>query len=115
MFGPPEYYSQLIVFELSKVAMLCSCLISRNLLSGLKTCIEVSSYMYDDEAGMPRGAVGMPTSFSEDKKKLDADFMVCVILLPFLFILSDNKVGEELKIPTQPNPSLVSQSIGIGK
>ncbi|XP_057460764.1 LOW QUALITY PROTEIN: histone-lysine N-methyltransferase EZA1 [Actinidia eriantha] len=52
-----------------------SCLISRNLLSGLKTCIEVSSYMYDDEAGMPRGAVGMPTSFSEDKKKLDADFM----------------------------------------
>ena len=61
--------------------------------------------MFDDKAGMPRGAVSMPSSFSEDKKKLDADFMVCVILLPFLFILSDNKVGEELKIPTQPNPT----------
>ena len=63
--------------------MLCSCLISRNLLSGLKTCIELSSYMFDDEAGMPPGAIGMTSSFSEDKKKLDAYFIVCFILLPF--------------------------------
>ena len=76
-------------FELSKVVMLCSGLISRNLLSGLKTCIELSSDMFDDKAGMPREAVCMSSSFSEDKKKLDANVMVCVILLPFLFILSD--------------------------
>ncbi|GFY98326.1 hypothetical protein Acr_12g0008670 [Actinidia rufa] len=43
-------------------------LISRNLLSGLKTCIELSSDMFDDKAGMPRGAVGMPSSFSEDEE-----------------------------------------------
>ena len=61
----------------------------KNLLSGLKTFIEVSCYMFDDNAGMPREAVSMLSSFSEDKKKLDADFMVCIILLPFLFILSD--------------------------
>ncbi|XP_028117807.1 histone-lysine N-methyltransferase EZA1 isoform X1 [Camellia sinensis] len=52
-----------------------SCLIARNLLSGLKTCIEVSSYMYDDGAAMPHGAIDMPSSFSEDNKKVDADFM----------------------------------------
>ncbi|CAL5425895.1 unnamed protein product [Camellia sinensis] len=51
------------------------CLIARNLLSGLKTCIEVSSYMYDDGAAMPHGAIDMPSSFSEDNKKADADFM----------------------------------------
>ena len=45
--------------------------------------------MFDDEAGKPRGAVSMLSSFSEDKKKHDADFMVYVILLPFLFILYD--------------------------
>ncbi|KAF5931444.1 hypothetical protein HYC85_032317 [Camellia sinensis] len=54
-----------------------SCLIARNLLSGLKTCIEVSSYMYDDGAAMPHGAIDMPSSFSEDNKKVDADFMRC--------------------------------------
>ncbi|GFZ09418.1 hypothetical protein Acr_21g0000170 [Actinidia rufa] len=43
-------------------------LISRNLLSGLKTCIELSSDMFDDKAGMLRGAVGMPSSFSEDEE-----------------------------------------------
>ncbi|GFY98331.1 hypothetical protein Acr_12g0008720 [Actinidia rufa] len=42
--------------------------ISRNLLSGLKTCIELSSDMFDDKAGMPQGAVGMPSSFSEDEE-----------------------------------------------
>ncbi|KAL6968631.1 Histone-lysine N-methyltransferase eza1 [Sarracenia purpurea var. burkii] len=52
-----------------------SCLIARNLLSGLKTCIEVSSYMYDDGAAMPHGAIDMPSSFLEDNKRVDADFM----------------------------------------
>ncbi|KAI7984406.1 Histone-lysine N-methyltransferase EZA1 [Camellia lanceoleosa] len=58
-----------------------SCLIARNLLSGLKTCIEVSSYMYDDGAAIPHGAIDMPSSFSEDNKKVDADFMPCVLRL----------------------------------
>ncbi|XP_052190040.1 histone-lysine N-methyltransferase EZA1 isoform X3 [Diospyros lotus] len=52
-----------------------SCLIARNLLSGLKTCIEVSSYMYNDSAALPCGAIDLPSSFSEDNNKVDAEFM----------------------------------------
>ncbi|KAA8549082.1 hypothetical protein F0562_000766 [Nyssa sinensis] len=52
-----------------------SCLIARNLLSGLKTCIEVSSYMYDNGVAMPHGSIVVPSSFSEDSAKADADYM----------------------------------------
>ncbi|XP_059625584.1 histone-lysine N-methyltransferase EZA1 isoform X2 [Cornus florida] len=52
-----------------------SCLIARNLLSGLKTCIEVSRYMLDYEASMPHGSIVIPSSFSEDSGKADSDYV----------------------------------------
>lgn len=52
-----------------------SCLIARNLLSGLKTCIEVSNYMYDDGGAVGHGASEMLSSYSEDNKKAGADFV----------------------------------------
>ncbi|RQP00080.1 hypothetical protein POPTR_014G120100v4 [Populus trichocarpa] len=50
-----------------------SCLIARNLLSGLKTCIEVSSYMRESGAMMPHRSVA-PRSFLEDSGKIDIDY-----------------------------------------
>ncbi|XP_061962021.1 histone-lysine N-methyltransferase EZA1-like isoform X2 [Populus nigra] len=50
-----------------------SCLIARNLLSGLKTCIEVSSYMCESGAMMPHRSVA-PRSFLEDSGKIDIDY-----------------------------------------
>lgn len=58
--------------------MLSSCLIARNLLSGLKTCIEVSSYMRDDVAAMSHRSDSASNSFLEDNGKADADKAVCV-------------------------------------
>lgn len=55
----------------------CSCLIARNLLPGLKTCMEVSSYM-DNRAAAQRG--GSSSLFSEDNGKADMDYMVCAPL-----------------------------------
>lgn len=55
----------------------CSCLIARNLLPGLKTCMEVSSYM-DNRAVAQRG--GSTSLFSEDNGKADMDYMVCAPL-----------------------------------
>lgn len=52
--------------------MLCSCLISRNLLSGLKTCKEVANYMFNDGAGMPHRS-SVPNSGSEDNERADPD------------------------------------------
>ncbi|KAI3449392.1 hypothetical protein Pfo_006057 [Paulownia fortunei] len=52
-----------------------SCFIARNLLPGLKTCKEVSSYMYGDGAVMSRGSSAMLSSFSEDVGKADMDHM----------------------------------------
>ncbi|XP_059311800.1 histone-lysine N-methyltransferase EZA1 isoform X2 [Lycium ferocissimum] len=49
-----------------------SCLIARNLLPGLKTCMEVSSYM-DSRAAAQRG--GSTSLFSEDNGKADMDYM----------------------------------------
>ncbi|NP_001234760.1 histone-lysine N-methyltransferase EZ1 [Solanum lycopersicum] len=49
-----------------------SCLIARNLLPGLKTCMEVSSYM-DNRAAAQRG--GSSSLFSEDNGKADMDYM----------------------------------------
>lgn len=55
--------------------MLNSCFIARNLLAGLKTCKEVSIYMYGDGAVMSRGSSAMPNSFFEDVG--DMDHLVC--------------------------------------
>ncbi|KAJ8573694.1 hypothetical protein K7X08_010205 [Anisodus acutangulus] len=49
-----------------------SCLIARNLLPGLKTCMEVSSYM-DNGAAVQRGC--STSLFSEDNGKADMDYM----------------------------------------
>ncbi|KAF5455387.1 hypothetical protein F2P56_024967 [Juglans regia] len=54
--------------------MICSCLIARNLLSGLKTCIEVSTYMHDGGASMPNRAIVVPSSLTEDKGKADIEY-----------------------------------------
>ncbi|WCJ22324.1 Histone-lysine N-methyltransferase EZA1 [Euphorbia peplus] len=51
-----------------------SCLIARNLLSGLKTCIEVSNYMYNNGATMPRRSA-TPSSVLEENGMADADYM----------------------------------------
>ncbi|XP_041018324.1 histone-lysine N-methyltransferase EZA1-like isoform X11 [Juglans microcarpa x Juglans regia] len=51
-----------------------SCLIARNLLSGLKTCIEVSTYMHDGGASMPNRAIVVSSSFTEDKGKADIEY-----------------------------------------
>ncbi|XP_031260080.1 histone-lysine N-methyltransferase EZA1-like [Pistacia vera] len=49
-----------------------SCLIARNLLSGLKTCIEVSSYMREGGSSMPHKSVAA-SSFLEENRKADSD------------------------------------------
>nr|XP_009783486.1 PREDICTED: histone-lysine N-methyltransferase EZA1 isoform X2 [Nicotiana sylvestris] len=49
-----------------------SCLIARNLLPGLKSCLEVSSYMDD---GAPARHGGSASLFSEDNGKTDMDYM----------------------------------------
>uniref|UniRef100_A0A2C9WQP7 CXC domain-containing protein n=1 Tax=Manihot esculenta TaxID=3983 RepID=A0A2C9WQP7_MANES len=51
-----------------------SCLIARNLLSGLKTCIEVSNYMCDGGATTSHRSVA-PSSILEDNGKPDTDYM----------------------------------------
>ncbi|KAM1169700.1 hypothetical protein ACFX19_031979 [Malus domestica] len=50
-----------------------SCLIARNLLSGLRTCKEVSSYMHNSGSSMPNRSVVEPSSFMEDNVKADLD------------------------------------------
>ncbi|KAF2325080.1 hypothetical protein GH714_022665 [Hevea brasiliensis] len=51
-----------------------SCLIAGNLLSGLKTCMEVSNYMCDSGATMTQRSVA-PSSILEDNGKNDTDYM----------------------------------------
>ncbi|GAA0158642.1 histone modifying enzyme [Lithospermum erythrorhizon] len=51
-----------------------SCLIARNLLSGLKTCMEVSNYMNDDRS-ISGGTHLKPWSCSEDYGKTDSEHM----------------------------------------
>lgn len=55
----------------------CSCLIARNLLSGLRTCVEVSDYMNDDGAAVPRGPAYLTNSSPDDNGKLSMDHTVC--------------------------------------
>ncbi|KAL5561018.1 hypothetical protein UlMin_030765 [Ulmus minor] len=50
-----------------------SCLIARNLLSGLKTCVEVSRYMHEGGVLMPLKSIAGPSSFMEDNGKTDAE------------------------------------------
>ncbi|KAJ8748250.1 hypothetical protein K2173_000822 [Erythroxylum novogranatense] len=49
-----------------------SCLIARNLLCGLKTCIEVSRYMCDSGSTMLHRSIA-PSSYIEDSVKTDTD------------------------------------------
>lgn len=70
--------------------MLYSCFIARNLLPGLKTCKEVSSYMCGDGAVMSRGSSAMLSSSFEDAGKDDMDHTVCSLCLP----LSDQQLCE---------------------
>ncbi|XP_065860323.1 histone-lysine N-methyltransferase EZA1 isoform X2 [Euphorbia lathyris] len=51
-----------------------SCLIARNLLSGFKTCIEVSNYMYNNGATLPRRST-TPSSVLEENGMADTDYM----------------------------------------
>ncbi|XP_077240780.1 SET domain-containing protein isoform X2 [Tasmannia lanceolata] len=51
-----------------------SCLIARNLLSGLKTCIEVSNYMIADGAAMPQRSTILPNPSMEDNAEPDTDY-----------------------------------------
>ncbi|KAK4273279.1 hypothetical protein QN277_021714 [Acacia crassicarpa] len=50
-----------------------SCLITRNLLSGLKTCMEVATYMHAGGASMPYRSNVPPSSLRNDSGKTDAE------------------------------------------
>ncbi|XP_073022642.1 histone-lysine N-methyltransferase EZA1 isoform X1 [Primulina eburnea] len=50
-----------------------SCLIARNLLPGLKTCKEVSTYMYGDGVVVPRGSSSVMNHYSKDVGKAHTD------------------------------------------
>lgn len=58
--------------------MLHSCLIARNLLPGLKTCLEVSTYMNHDAAAMSEGSTAVSNSFFDGDGNIDANKLVCV-------------------------------------
>ncbi|KAF3779751.1 Histone-lysine N-methyltransferase [Nymphaea thermarum] len=51
-----------------------SCLIARNLLSGLKTCLEVSKYMVDEGSALHVTSAMLPISCLEDVEKVEADY-----------------------------------------
>ncbi|XP_031403738.1 histone-lysine N-methyltransferase EZA1 isoform X2 [Punica granatum] len=48
-----------------------SCLIARNMLSGLKTCTEVSNYMHNGGSSVPHRSIAAPTSLTEDSGDAD--------------------------------------------
>ncbi|XP_061338396.1 histone-lysine N-methyltransferase EZA1-like isoform X4 [Gastrolobium bilobum] len=50
-----------------------SCLIARNLLSGLKTCMEIASYMHAGGVSLPHRSIVAPSSIIDDKGKIDAE------------------------------------------
>ncbi|KAL1543964.1 [histone H3]-lysine(4) N-trimethyltransferase [Salvia divinorum] len=52
-----------------------SCFIARNLLPGLRTCKEVSNYMYGDGAVMSRASSAMLNSYLDDAGRDDIDPM----------------------------------------
>ncbi|XP_043710681.1 histone-lysine N-methyltransferase EZ3 isoform X2 [Telopea speciosissima] len=51
-----------------------SCLIARNLLAGLKTCMEVYMHMAHDGAAIPHGSDVQPNACLEDNGKADAEY-----------------------------------------
>ncbi|KAJ4968582.1 hypothetical protein NE237_015283 [Protea cynaroides] len=51
-----------------------SCLIARNLLPGLKTCMEVSMYMAHEGAAIPHGSDVQPNACLEDNGKADIEY-----------------------------------------
>ncbi|XP_031740123.1 histone-lysine N-methyltransferase EZA1 isoform X2 [Cucumis sativus] len=53
-----------------------SCLISRNLLSGLKTCMEVFNYMHNGGASTSHRSSSMPSSNADDIGGADIDYTV---------------------------------------
>ncbi|KAJ7008173.1 LOW QUALITY PROTEIN: histone-lysine N-methyltransferase EZA1 isoform X3 [Populus alba x Populus x berolinensis] len=109
-----------------------SCLIARNLLSGLKTCIEVSNYMRESGAMMPHRSVA-PRSFLEDSGKSDTDYvdyttiflsLLCKgnhlpqlisSLLSFLEKIAalDKRRVEENHLTASLPPSVLTDSIGV--
>ncbi|KAJ7977662.1 Histone-lysine N-methyltransferase [Quillaja saponaria] len=50
-----------------------SCLIARNLLPGLKSCIEVFNYMHAGGASIIGRSIGAPNSFMEQRGKADTE------------------------------------------
>ncbi|KAK7278175.1 hypothetical protein RJT34_23200 [Clitoria ternatea] len=50
-----------------------SCLIARNLLSGLKTCLEIASYMHSGGVSIPHRSIVAPSSILDDKGNFDAE------------------------------------------
>ncbi|XVF72747.1 hypothetical protein PTKIN_Ptkin12aG0145200 [Pterospermum kingtungense] len=59
-----------------------SCLIARNLLSGLKTCIEVSSYMFDGGASTLHRS-NVASTYLEENGKSEANYMAIKFFLLF--------------------------------
>lgn len=65
--------------------MIFSCLIARNLLSGLRTCEEVFRYMHNGGTSMPNRSLALNQHYPED----DTECIVCtLLLLPVIFIFS---------------------------
>lgn len=68
--------------------MLHSCLIARNLLPGLKTCLEVSTYMNRDVPAMSQGSTFVSNSFFDGDGNIDANKLVCVSGFEAHFLLT---------------------------
>jgi len=80
--------SNLILCSCKVKLLPCSCLIARNLLSGLKSCMEIASYMHAGGVSMPHGSIVAPSSIMDDKGKFDAEYTVRITCFPiFLFFV----------------------------
>lgn len=79
--------------------MLHSCLIARNLLPGLKTCLEVSTYMNHDVAAMSQGSTALSNSFFDGDGNMDANKLASVFGFDPHFLLSictlKTKIGRK--------------------
>ncbi|KAG9457871.1 hypothetical protein H6P81_002379 [Aristolochia fimbriata] len=56
-----------------------SCLIARNLLPGLRTCMEVFNYMFNDGEGASNRSLTLPSITLDDNGKNDMEYMEQVI------------------------------------
>lgn len=77
--------------------MICSCLIARNLLSGLKTCVEVANYMCDNGAATSQRSF-TACSMPDGSERADADPKVW--LNAFLQLCYQRKLVPRLSIFT---------------